>query len=197
MKPMEGTDLSEQPTRFSNRSVDGDSLPDYRQVSLEPVAPGYLPCALAGALSFWLVALAAAGIVPRLPFVPLEPSWWHLLAVAGLLLANAIFLVIDARVRGWALREHDLIYRYGAVWRKTVIVPFARIQHVEAVSGPLERQFGLMQLKCFTAGGASADLKVKGLSREDARRVRQYLLEQIRDDDADPGLEAADGHDAP
>ncbi|MFW5927042.1 MAG: PH domain-containing protein, partial [Wenzhouxiangella sp.] len=65
------------------------------------------------------------------------------------------------------------------VWRKTVIVPFARIQHVEAVHGPLERYLGLMRLKCFTAGGMSADLTVKGLDRNDARRVRQYLLEQI------------------
>jgi hypothetical protein len=89
---------------------------------------------------------------------------------------------IDARTRGWALREHDLVYSYGVLWRHTVIVPFARIQHVESSSGPLERRFGLMRFKCFTAGGSRADLTVKGLSVSSAQQARHYLLEQIRDD---------------
>src|SRR5699024_8172681 len=91
----------------------------------------------------------------------------------------AVHALLDVRYRAWALREHDLIYRYGVIWRKTVIMPFARIQHVEAVHGPLERHLGLMRVKCFTAGGMSADLTVRGLDQSAARRVRQYLLEQI------------------
>ena len=68
------------------------------------------------------------------------------------------------------------------MWRRTIILPFARIQHVETASGPVERLFGLMRVKCFTAGGSSADLAMLGLDAEQARRVRQYLLEQIRED---------------
>jgi uncharacterized protein len=134
--------------------------------------------------AFWLILATVALIVPRLPFLPFDLSageWSWAIPLAPLVVAvvGAVYARLDARTRAWALREHDLVYRYGVLWRKTVIVPFSRIQHVEAVHGPLERYLGLMRVKCFTAGGMTADLTVKGLDRSDARRVRQYLLEQI------------------
>lgn len=165
-----------------NEPVTPDALPDFQRVPLKPVAPAYLKVSLIGTGAFWLVVLLAALIVPRLPWVDFPPAWWQWAAVLVLAGVAALYTVLDARRRGWALRDHDLIYRYGVIWHKTVIVPFARIQHVEAVSGPIERYFKLMRLKCFTAGGGGADLTVEGLSQADARRVRQYLLEQIRDD---------------
>lgn len=164
-----------------NEPVAPDALPDFRRVPLNPVAPAYLPVSLIGTGAFWLVVLLAALIAPRLPWADFPPAWWQWAGVLVLAGLSGGYAVLDARRRGWALRGHDLIYRYGVIWHKTVIVPFARIQHVEAVSGPIERRFKLMRLKCFTAGGAGADLTVEGLSQADARRVRQYLLEQIRD----------------
>lgn len=174
----------EQAEIFSNRQVATAELPDFRRVALKPVAPAYLPWALVTQTAFWLILAVVALIVPRLPFLPFDLSGWErswVLPLALLLVAiiGAVYARLDARTRAWALREHDLVYRYGVLWRKTVIVPFARIQHVEAVHGPLERYLGLMRVKCFTAGGMTADLTVKGLDRSDARRVRQYLLEQI------------------
>jgi len=174
----------EQAEIFSNRQVATAELPDFRRVALTPVAPAYLPWALVTQTAFWLILAVVALIVPRLPFLPFDLSGWErswVLPLAPLLVAiiGAVYARLDARTRAWALREHDLVYRYGVLWRKTVIVPFARIQHVEAVHGPLERYLGLMRVKCFTAGGMTADLTVKGLDRSDARRVRQYLLEQI------------------
>jgi hypothetical protein len=164
---------------FSNRQVADSELPDFRKVRMTPVAPGYLTWALVSQTLFWLVMVLAALIVQWLPFAADRSLWWLPLPPLSLAVMGAIYAVFDARHRAWALREHDLVYRYGVIWRKTVIVPFARIQHVEAISGPLERKLDLMRVKCFTAGGMSADLTVKGLDRSSARRVRQYLLEQI------------------
>jgi len=164
---------------FSNEQVELSTLPDFQRVEMTPVPATFLPWALISQSAFWLIFALGTVIVPRLPFVPMAPSWWLTLAVVGMWGIVAVLTVFDARARGWALREQDLIYRYGVIWRKTVIVPFARIQHVEAVHGPLERRLDLMRLKCFTAGGQTADLTVKGLDRASARRVRQYLLEQI------------------
>lgn len=169
----------EQGEIFSNEQVEASALPDFQRVELTPVADAYLPWALVTQTVFWLVLALAALLVPMLPFVPLDGFWWIPLPPLAVAVAGAVYARLDARTRAWALREHDLIYRYGVLWRKTVIVPFARIQHVEAVHGPLERYLGLMRVKCFTAGGMTADLTVKGLDRSDARRVRQYLLEQI------------------
>lgn len=173
----------EEQDGFSNRPIDTDRLPDYRRVSLESVASAYLPYSVVTTTAFWLVLAAAAAVLRLVPLLPFDAGWW---VVAVPVVAAAWFGAIawlDARRRGWAVREHDLIYRYGVIWRKTVVVPFARIQHVETTNGPLERLFGLMRVKCFTAGGMSADLSVEGLDVASARKVRQYLLEQIRDDE--------------
>lgn len=185
--------MSASPSSFTNRPI--DHLPDYRDVELRPVVPAYLPYSLTTTGGFWLFVVALSLVLPRLPFVPFDPGLWLSggLAVLGLWLTLMSWL--DCRRRGWALREHDLIYRSGVIWRKTVILPFARIQHVETANGPIERLFGLMRLKCFTAGGAMTDLSVEGLDLESAGQVRQYLLEQIRDDHAEPEIESAQGEE--
>ncbi len=185
----------EQGSAFENPQVQVAHLPDFRRVELQAVAPSYLPWSLIHQCVFWLVAaavMAAAVWFSLLPFGLGDRSWAWWAPVLPLMIAalGAVYARLDFRIRAWALREHDLVYRYGVLWRKIVILPFARIQHVEATHGPLERKFGLMQLKCYTAGGASADLTVAGLDQEDAHRVREYLLEQIAaaaDSGADTG----------
>lgn len=186
-------------TAFTNEQIDRAALPDYRRVDLEPVASAYVPYAMLSAGLFWLFVLGAAAVVNWQPFINLDVGWWPMLVMGASILAAVWFVLIawlDARRRGWAVREHDLIYRYGVIWRKTVILPFARIQHVETANGPLERWFGLMRVKCFTAGGMSSDLSVEGLDIADARRVRQHLLEQIRED-AETGGRETDREESP
>lgn len=186
----------EQIDAFSNEPVVAEALPDFRRVELTPVIDAYRPWAVVSYSSFWIVLAVAGAVVPWLPFDALSRFWWVALPPAGLAIVSAVYAVLDARFRAWALREHDLIYRHGVVWRKTVIVPFSRIQHVEALNGPLERYLGLMRLKCFTAGGMSADLTVKGLDQASARRVRQFLLEQIAESADEEGCAPSAPSDA-
>lgn len=179
---------------FTNRTLDLDQLPDFRAVELAPVSSRFAPYAVLSSSLFWLVLLAGVLVGPRLPFVNLNlPLWVATGPLLGMIWFGSVAW-LDARRRGWALREHDLIYRAGLIWQRTAVLPFARIQHVETASGPLERAFGLMRVKCFTAGGMAADLSVEGLERDAARRVRQHLLEQIRDgDEQAPSESGADG----
>lgn len=181
---------------FSNEQVEASSLPDFRRVALTPAAPAYLHWALITQTAFWLLLAVAALVALRLPLLPVDLPWWLPLPPLAVAAVGTVYARLDARTRAWALREHDLVYRYGVIWRKTVIVPFARIQHVEVVHGPLERYLDLMRIKCFTAGGMSADLTVKGLDRNDARRVRQYLLEQIGQAPDSGTDDPGDGKDA-
>lgn len=168
---------------FGNRQVPLAALPDYQAAKLDPVSLRFAPYAALTAGLLWLGLAAAVFIAPRLPFADVTlPPGLALVPLAALIWFVAVAW-IDGRRRGWALREHDLIYRSGLIWQRTAILPFARIQHVETASGPLERLFGLMRVKCFTAGGMGADLSVEGLDRASARKVRQHLLEQIRDED--------------
>jgi len=83
-----------------------------------------------------------------------------------------------AKSRGFSLREHDIHYKSGIIWRKTVSLPFNRIQHVELESGPVERIFKLTTLKFFTAGGGKADMKIPALGFERASKLRSFVMEQ-------------------
>lgn len=176
-------------TAFANPSVAPEDVPDYNEAEFESLAPAFrrytLVCTLILALPVALVAL----VVWAVPFIPL--AGWKILVIAvGLLIPVSLVGVyrwMDAGYRGWALRRHDIIARAGVLWRSTTALPVARIQHVETTHGPLERAHGLARLKLYTAGGLTADLVVIGLERDTADQLREYLVEQIRKRDAEPG----------
>lgn len=92
--------------------------------------------------------------------------------------------VVEAGRRAYAIREHDVLYVSGLFTRRITVLPICRIQHVETVSGPLERLFGLERLVCYTAGGPSADLVLAGLRQETAKRIRGWLIRHIVHTDA-------------
>lgn len=165
---------------FSNSQIELDQLPDFGTVDLTPVARGYLPYSIVSSTLAIVVLAVVALVLPRLPFAPWSPGFGLPVLLLALTVPVALYCWVAARRRGWAAREHDLIYRAGVIVRTTTVLPLARIQHVETVSGPLERAFGIMRLKCFTAGGMTADLTVLGLDRDQARRLRGWLLERIR-----------------
>jgi uncharacterized protein len=185
-----GEEAPAAPATRPNPKVSTEELPSVSELELEPVAPAFAAYSVLSSALFWLLLAVATVVARELPQLPWRPGpWWPWIFLA-LAAWSALIAWLDARRRAWAVRQWDLVYRSGVLWHRTVIVPFTRIQHVEAISGPLERVFGLTRLKCYTAGGISADLTVLGLSARDAGRVRQFLLEQIRDDE---GPDAGDG----
>ncbi len=164
---------------FSNEPITPETLPDYSVVELNPVATAYRPYVmLTGAFS----ALVFTAVVSFGAFLFGDFRWALGLGLVASASLPAVLIHgwLDPRYRGWAVRDHDLIHAYGVIWRQTVVLPLARIQHVETATGPIERLFGLMRLQCFSAGGASADLVIHGLRPETALRIRTHLLERIR-----------------
>lgn len=166
-------------TPFSNAPVDLDSLPHYEQVTLASVDGKFLWSQLFSHGMIWVVLIAAADLGPRIFAWPMAYQWWLPAGLAALALIDLLIVWRDASARGWVLRTHDLIYRYGVIWRHEVIVPFVRIQHVETLSGPIERVFGLCRLRLFTSGGSGGDLDVLGLTAPLAQSVKKQLLDQI------------------
>lgn len=181
-------------TVFSNVQVDHSTFPDFREVEFEPVAENFSRYLCVSTLLYWLPVLCIASVINLLPKVTLLPGMLTPVAVALLGLLVGFYRWLDAGKRGWALREHDLIARSGIVWQSTTTLPFARIQHVETTSGPVERAMSLARLKLFTAGGMTADLILIGLDGVTADRLREHLAEQIRRRDAvdEPEFTAVD-----
>jgi uncharacterized protein len=75
---------------------------------------------------------------------------------------------------GYAERNEDLLVVHGAMFRTLVVVPYGRMQLVDVVAGPIERAFGLVNIKLHTAA-ASTDARIRGLRPDDAGRLRDRL----------------------
>ena len=99
---------------------------------------------------------------------------WSFLVWFGIL-----YLRISFTKKGFALREHDVIFKSGVVSETTVIVTNNRVQHVALHQGLLSRYFGLASIELFTAGGSSSDLKINGLLLEDAKKIKESVSEKI------------------
>jgi putative membrane protein len=104
-------------------------------------------------------------------------------------------------------RYHTLRYRFtaegismswGILFRREIIVNYARIQDIHLRSNLVERWFGLSKVLVQTASGnASAELTLEGLKEFEA--VRDFLYSKMRgveEHPANPPVLAADGTDA-
>jgi uncharacterized protein len=164
---------------FRNPAIDPEALPTLASVPLRSVSPRLAPCQATLVLVRWLVVTAVVLLFPvRDEALALWQPW--LAAATGVLGLVVVALGwVEARRRAYGLREHDLIYRRGLLVRRTQVLPLVRLQHVETLSNPIERAFGLVRLACFTAGGRGADLVLEGLPAQRAEAVKQHLLARL------------------
>ncbi len=81
----------------------------------------------------------------------------------------------QARAIGYQLREDDLVFRRGILWQRFVAVPYGRMQLVDITHGPLDRGFGIAQLKFVTAAAATG-VVIPGLEQATADLLRDHLV---------------------
>ena len=147
--------------------------------------------AMAGGLLRGLVFGVGAAIV--LTF-PLRDRHWCLsfgawaLVLVGVVVATCV-LGTWLGYRGWKssawkLDATGLHVRRGYWWRKEVLVPRSRVQHLDIERGPIERNFGLATLVVHTAGSRMHALRQPGFADADAVALRDALVpDSARHDD--------------
>lgn len=86
------------------------------------------------------------------------------------------------RRNGFAITEHAVLLRKGAIWRTLTIVPLARVQSVALTAGPLARAARLRSVGVHTVSG-SITPAIGALDEDDAallwREVEARTLEAI------------------
>ncbi|MBT8231141.1 MAG: PH domain-containing protein [Saprospiraceae bacterium] len=87
------------------------------------------------------------------------------------------------KFKQYAVREKDVIYNSGWLWRSSTTAPFNRVQHIRIDQGPIERRFNLSRLKIFTAGGSSSDLTIPGLDPTNANKLKQFIVSKTSMDE--------------
>ncbi len=163
---------------FQNPEIAFNELPGMDDVQWQTLDPAYKRLRrvqnsigiLAAAVP--VVSIIVAANLPLLPAVILSACW----------VVFSVFLLtwpgISLPKRGYVLRDKDILFRKGVVWRSVTAIPFNRIQHVETSSTPFDRKFDLATLQLFTAGGSGGDLKIDGLSTAAAEQLRVFVLEK-------------------
>ena len=153
--------------RSENRLPLGDGVwhqISRRYVTVQLISTGaFLALVIAVALVVWLVAGQVWILIP-----------------AGLVVVVTLWTLAilprQARAYGYQLRADDLVFRRGILWQRMVAVPYGRMQLVDITHGPLDRGFGIAQLKPVAAAAATG-VTIPGLSQQGAEQLRDTLID--------------------
>ena len=163
---------------FENPEIALDSLPGTEELEWQSLHPNYKRSLRLQRILILLVlavALSIAAFVlhfPRTPVLLLSSLWVAL----GVILLG--WPALSVPCKGYVVRDKDIVFRSGVIWRSVTAIPFNRIQHVETSSTPFDRKFDIATLQLFTAGGAGGDLRIDGLGRDTAEQLRVFTLEK-------------------
>ncbi|MVO09953.1 PH domain-containing protein [Flavobacterium sp. TP390] len=167
---------------FTNKTLNISALPKFEETQLQPLEKKYFFVMVLQRSLFYMMLL---GVLLVIYFMNskdsfLEDKLMYFLGIwSFLVLFGILYLRISFTKKGFALREHDVIFKSGVVSETTVIVTNNRVQHVALHQGLLSRYFGLASIELFTAGGSSSDLKINGLLLEDAKKIKESVSEKI------------------
>ncbi len=169
---------------FENIQIDLDSLPKQEDLHFVPLERSYLNVSLITVLLFWSAIFIFAFIGPSLAEIDVPEILLRLRPFVLIPLAVLTFLIaiFGFRKKGYALRDKDIMYKSGLIWKSITTIPFSRIQHCEVKEGPIERIFGLSSLHIYTAGGSSSDIDIPGLHPQGAQDIKEFVLQKINDE---------------
>ena len=167
---------------FTNETIDTKQLPKFEEVVFTALHPKY-------SRVIFINLVVAVGILISAPvvFSILKPELfsgrvWFVLGVLIPILSILIivFSIIGFQKKGFAFREHDVLFRHGVIATNTIVIPYNRVQHVALHEGFMSRFFGLAKIEIFTAGGSSSDIAIPGIAKEEAENIKQLLMGKIQ-----------------
>ena len=131
-----------------------------------------------------IIAVIIIGLLGVAIFAPNEIPLlsWLIIGIGVMFFAILlmIFSVWNYKKKGFAFRNHDVIYRSGIIATNTMVIPYNRVQHVALLEGLISRYFGLAKVEIFTAGGSASDIEIPGIAKEEAENIKQLLMGKIQ-----------------
>jgi membrane protein YdbS with pleckstrin-like domain len=170
-------------SEFSNEPINIDLLPKYERVPLTLLHKKYWNIILINLFLFLLFVAILAGFIYA--FNEVRISYLYMFTAFYVCFAGLLIYLnrIAFKRRGFAIRERDIIFQSGIISISSTIVPFNRIQHIALEEGVLSRIYHLGSLQIFTAGGNSGSLHIPGIQIDQARTVKELLMQQIKIND--------------
>lgn len=167
---------------FTNETIDTGQLPKFEEVTFTNLHPKYIKVVLINsALCIGLFILVPILISVFKPELFSGRVWLLLGIVISLFSVLAIvFSILGFKNKGFAFREHDVLFRYGIIATNTIVIPYNRVQHVALHEAFVSRYLGLSKIEIFTAGGSSSDIEIPGIDKEQAENIKQLLMGKIQ-----------------
>lgn len=167
---------------FENEAVSLQQLPQFSTVTFTPLHERYARIRLSVLLVFYAVlaipsALAMGLSVELREFLATIEGMFALALSLALLTFIAWFRYIATKAIHYSIRQHDIILKSGVFWKKEVIQPLKRVQHVELTRGPIDERYGLANVRLFSAGTALSTFVIRGVEHEIAARIKQFVLD--------------------
>lgn len=170
---------------FLNDPVNVDLLPKMEDTELKPINRSYLTVLrIELFITSFIVAVIAAGCLYFISNLH-KPVWILGIPSAWLVLMVGQYIVQQRSfaITAYAVRDKDIIYRSGWIFRSVHICPFNRIQHSSVDAGPIERKFKLATLVLYTAGANDSDLRIHGLHLEQALTLKEWINKKVTDEE--------------
>jgi len=167
---------------FENNTVSTQSLPKIEKINFSTLSNKYRLANFCINILLALTMLGVALLVHYQQFFPIHPEVLKmapviLLALAVIFLVQTVFQLFADKKKVYALRQQDLSYMSGLIFKQTVTQPILRIQHIELKRGPVDRKLGLARIQVFSAGGATHTFEIPGLPLDTAETIRQFILD--------------------
>lgn len=168
---------------FENSPILIDQLPKAEEVIVIKPKDNYLYVSLLSSGIFLLIVFTflTAGYFAlaeeNFEFINLKTARILLVSLFGLFIIYTLLMsYYNYKLRGYALRENDIIYKKGVLFQSITTIPFNRVQHCEISQGPIDRLFELNSLLIYTAGGQGSDIKIVGLESTEASQLKEYIV---------------------
>lgn len=169
---------------FENQQISIGELPNIEEINFLQLDRNYIKSELIGSAIFFgflCFGLLFCTLLFRWGFQWFSIVAWSVWLAWGCL---SVFLIVkNYKIAGYALREKDVAYRRGVIFRSITTIPFNRMQHCEITVGPVEKMFELSTLKIFTAGGSGSDLSISGIHKEEAEKIKEFITRKISSDE--------------
>ena len=165
---------------FTNEIIDTKQLPKFEEVQLTSLHPKYWYEIIINTSVVFLVLGVILGVVWNNTEKILYSEIYLIIAYFVILIFYFLLKRIGFKKKGYAFRNHDVIYRSGIIATNTMVIPYNRVQHVALHEGFISRYFGLAKVEIFTAGGSASDIEISGIEKEEAENIKQLLMGKIQ-----------------
>ena len=170
---------------FENPEIDISELPKVNSDNFIPLDKNYRTVIMLRAIIVSTIVTAAFVLFYMNKSSKIPEYIWTITFIALVLfiLSNILIAYLGFKKKKYKLRQYDIVYKTGLLWRSETSIPFVRVQHSEVIQGPIERLFRLSKLKLYTAGGHSSDLSVPGLSLSKAEQLKDFITKRIQEEE--------------